>query len=123
MLASLKICKSTEVIGSSLRVNDLGISTLFTISIFHFSHLSLIVWGTDSSHEILDSHISLYNILPITCAGDINPIGSYTKANSFKIFHLVSRWFFLNVSVTTDSVSFCLSQPKPSIFFFITGLV
>ena len=90
MLASPKVCKSTEVIGSSLRVNDLGISTLFTISIFHFSHLSLIVWGTDSSHEILDSHISLYNISPIKFAGDINPVGSYTEANSLKIFHLVS---------------------------------
>ena len=63
MLASPKMCKSTEVIGSSLRINDLGISTLFIISIFHFSYLSLIFWGTDSSHEILDSHISLCNIL------------------------------------------------------------
>ena len=83
MRASPKMCKSAEVIGSSLRFNDLGISTLLTISIFHFSHLSLIVWGNDSSHEILYSHISLYNIFPIKCAGDINPVGLY-------IFCLVS---------------------------------
>ena len=50
---------STEVIGSYLRVNDLGISTLFSISSFYFSHLSLIAWGTDSSHKILGLHISL----------------------------------------------------------------
>ena len=90
MLASAKICKSTKLIGSCLRFNDLGISTLFTISSFHISHLSLIVWGTDSSHEIFDSHISLHNILPIKCAGDINPVQSYTEANSLKTFRLVT---------------------------------
>ena len=117
MLASPKMCKSTEVIGSSSRVNDLGISTLFTIFVFHFSHLSLIVWGTDSSHEILDSHIPLYNIFPINCAGDINPVGSYTEANSLKIFRLVR--FFLNVGVTTHGVSFPLFHSKPNIFVLL----
>ena len=72
------MCKSTELIGSCSGVNDLGISHLFPTSSFHFSHLSLIGWGTDSSQGI----ISLYNILPIKCAGDINPVGSYTEANS-----------------------------------------
>ena len=90
MLASPKMYNSTEVIGSYLRVNDLGISTLFSISSFYFSHLSLIVWGTDSSHKILGLHISLYNFLSIKCAGDINPVGSYTEANSLKIFRLFS---------------------------------
>ena len=116
MLTSPKMCKSTEIIGSCLRVNYLGISTLFTIFSFHFSHLSLNVCGTDSSNGIFDLHISQYNILPIKCAGDINPVGSYTEANSLKIFRLVSWWFFLNVGVTTDNVSFCLFQPKPSTF-------
>ena len=90
MFASPKMCNSTELIGSCLRVTELGICTLFTIYSFHFFHLNLIVWGTDSSHEILDSQISLYNILPIKCAGDINPIGFYTEANLLKISCLVS---------------------------------
>ena len=90
MSASPKMCKSTELIVSFLRVNDLDISTLFSISSFHFSHLNLIVWGTDSSHWSFDSHISLYNFLPIKCADDINLVGSYTETNSLKIFRLIS---------------------------------
>ena len=88
MLASPKMCNFAELIGSYLRVNDLGISTLFTISSFHFSHLSFFVWDTDSYHEILDPHISLYIVLTIKCAGGINSVGSYTEANPLKIFHL-----------------------------------
>ena len=61
MLASPKMCKSIELVASCLRVNDLGMSTLFTISSFHSSNLSLIFWGTDSSHWIL-THMSLCTI-------------------------------------------------------------
>ena len=58
MLASPKMYNSTEVIGSYLRVNDLGISTLFSISSFHFSHLILIVWALIHPTRFL-AHISL----------------------------------------------------------------
>ena len=77
--------------------------SIYLLSIFP---LKLIVCGTDSDPQIFNSHISLYNILPIKCAGDTTSVGSYTEANSLKLIRLVSRWLFLNVSVTTDNVSF-----------------
>ena len=77
------MCKSTELTDSCLRVNDLGISTLFTMFTFHFSYLSLLFGALIKNSTEFLTHISPYAIFYRLNAQVILVLWSHTLNFSF----------------------------------------